>query len=258
MAKLAIGVRNAADLLVLDRQGLVFDASLAPILRLAVGQNVLFRLSEATSEYAAVGRLATIEVEERVAVARFDAIRPFDRQAQFSAPDLGSPSIGILDDATFEAVLALAENSDTRLVGREIGALFVSEDEEAKTPLETFAAIVKTVLREANYRCAATGTALDVETPAAPQVFVLRPKDAGGMAHVNNCLALSPGAFAAFEAGHLAARDDFSIIADLRGIDPELLEALNASGRLTVSDNPALQPVARNLSYHRQRIFGLG
>jgi len=252
--KLAISVRDLKALLALGEDGLPFDSSLARVLGAATGEEVLFRLS-ATYEYAGIGRLAKLVQGGGRVVARFKGVRLFDQQALYWPQDADAPSISILGDAEFEAVLR-SETSTLRREADEVGSRFVVEEEE-NLSLDTFAAIAQTVLREANYRCAVTGAKLEVEAPDGPNVFVLRPKEAGGTAHVNNCLALSPGAFAAFEQGHLAARDDFGLLADLRRIDPELLEVINPSGRLTVPDNLALQPAAGNLGYHRRTRFGL-
>ena len=252
LAKLAINIPDIATVQVLNR--LRFDASLVPALRLAAGKDVLFRLAQAGGQYAAVGRLARIEAEgARDVSVEFDAIRWLNEQTHYVPEEATVPSISVLDDDTFEAV-SLAGSVAPRQ-GDEAPAHFLGRVIE---PIGTVEAITRAVLREANHRCAVTGAPLDVGATNGPQIFVLRPIGAGGSAHVNNCLALSPAAFAAFEAGHLTARDDFSLLADLGRIDPELLEATNPLGRLTVSDNSALQPTTENLAYHRRIVFRLG
>jgi hypothetical protein len=254
LAKLAISIPDMAALQVLTRQGLRFDASLIPALRLAAGQDVLFRILEGDGQYAAIGRLARIEADAgRQVSVWFDAIRWLNEQTPYFPEEVSAPSISILDDDTFDAV-SLA-GSVARREGDEAPAHFLGR---AIEPIGTLDAIARTVLGEVDYRCAVTGEPLDAEAANGPQIFVLRPIDAGGTAHVNNCLALSPAAFAAFEQGHLTARDDFGLVADLGRIDPELLEAINPLGRLTVSDNSPLQPATENLAYHRRMVFRLG
>jgi len=242
-------------LVALGEDGLRLDASLAPILSSAVGHDVAFRLMERAGDYAAAARLAATQPDDETIVARFDAFIWLDDQTAYWPRGSDEPAIGVVGDAAFEALVHL-KSVAALLAADEAGARFVGIDDEAET-VETFVVIADTVLREASFRCAATGVALS-RAPEGPQVFVLRPRAVGGLAHVNNCLVLSPPAFAAFEQGHLAARDDFGLLADLRLIDPGLLETLHPSGRLIVSENTALQPSAENLGYHRRQVFGLG
>jgi hypothetical protein len=114
--------------------------------------------------------------------------------------------------------------------------------------------VVETVKREYGFTCALTGRKL---APEELHVAVIRPKPLGGRLHVNNCLALCPEADTAFAAGQFTVRDNGRIIVDKSRIDPALLAAINATGRLLWPENLALRPTPDNLDYHRRFVFGL-
>jgi hypothetical protein len=136
--------------------------------------------------------------------------------------------------------------------GGEIGELAVGFEAPADMAATT-GAVLATLRRETDNRCALTGA------PLAADALPVAIRWAGPeRLHLNNLLLLSPAAETAFREGHFTVRDDFSLIVDVRRIDPELLERLNPDGRLYVPDNPLLQPSATNLAWHRRWVFGLG
>ena len=126
-------------------------------------------------------------------------------------------------------------------------------------PLETYAALYRVVLANYDYCCALTGLKAHSDEPdASLRVCAIRPRGAGGNLHVSNFLCLSPAADQAFMAGHLTIGPHYQIIVDLRHVDPELLAALNADGRLAIPMDPDAAPDPLALAFHRSRVFLAG
>ena len=129
------------------------------------------------------------------------------------------------------------------------------------TPLDNYAALYQSVLAHYRFRCAMTTTEGTAEHPnGGLEVCAIRPRDAGGELRVGNFLCLSKAADRAFMAGHLTVGRGYEIIVDLSRVDPELLEALNPSGKLALPEDPKAAPDPEALAFHRSRVFlaGLG
>jgi predicted restriction endonuclease len=122
--------------------------------------------------------------------------------------------------------------------------------------LDSYAALYRSVLVNYGFRCALTGAEAATGAPAdGLQVCPIRPRDAGGALHVSNFLCLSPAADRAFAAGHLTVGPGLEIIVDLSRVDPELLQALNANGRLALPVDATGLPDTAALAFHRSHIF---
>jgi len=200
--------------------------------------------------------LVAVEADDAgQARARFDTGRPIGAARPGSLAGRGPFPLQLLPEADALAIIAAGSGgvfAQGATPGGEIGELPAGF--EVLAGLEaTTGAVLATLRRETGGRCVLTGARL------APDALPVAIRWAGTeRLHLNNLLLLSPAAETAFREGHLTIRDDFSIIVDVRRIDPELLGRFNPDGRLRVPDNPLLQPSAANLAWHRRWVFGLG
>lgn len=187
--------------------------------------------------------------------AYFDAGRPIGEARAPLALGRGPFPLQLVPEVDVLAMVAAASGgafAQAATPGGEIGELTVGF--EAAGGIEaTTGAVLETLRRETGNRCALTGVPL---TGGALPVAIRW--EGPERLHLNNLLLLSPAAETAFRHGHVTVRDDFSLVVDLRRIDPELLERLNPDGRLHVPVNPLLRPSAINLAWHRRWVFGLG
>ncbi|KKB85676.1 hypothetical protein VW29_06310 [Devosia limi DSM 17137] len=127
------------------------------------------------------------------------------------------------------------------------------------TSIETLRQLHQHVLENYDFACAATGVKfLPGVQPWALRddvlVVPIKSPMAGGPLHVSNYLCLSRAAADAFSLGHLAVGPHLELIVDLSRIDPELVERLNADGRLREPQEKA-RPDPESLSFHRAEIF---
>jgi len=187
--------------------------------------------------------------------AYFDVGRPIGAARADAGLGRGPFPLQLVADADFSAIVAAASGgafAQAVTPGGEIGELAVGFESSADNGEAVAGAVIATLRRETGNRCAATGL------PLPPDALPVAIRWEGPeRLHLNNLLLLSPAAEAAFRQGHFTARDDFSLIVDLRRIDPELLEQLDPGGRLHVPDNSMLRPSAANLAWHRRWVFGL-
>jgi len=127
------------------------------------------------------------------------------------------------------------------------------------TSIETLRLLHQHVLENYGFICAATGVKF---APSAQPwglrddllVVPIKPPMAGGPLHVSNYLCLAKAAAEAFRLGHFAVGPHLELIVDLSRIDPDLVERLNADGRLRAPQEKA-RPDPESLSFHRAEIF---
>lgn len=159
-----------------------------------------------------------------------------------------------LDDAVFRNVLSAAGS----ILPRELDEVaqppfeFEKQGKQAAPPVG-LVALQNSVRRDYGDRCALTGTPHSKTTPVL--VFPIRPLSAGEHVQAGNCIPLIEAAGDAFNHVHLTIGEDMEIVADLSRIDPELMETLNANGRLRLPARRAARPSTDALSWHRQQFF---
>jgi hypothetical protein len=98
--------------------------------------------------------------------------------------------------------------------------------------------------------CAFTGQSLTAEAAADPRGYLL---DIGSHPPSSDPTLLIPAsldAIHAYERGHLALGPRYEFFANLAVISPELLEALNPIGRLTLPADPGFVPSQAALTAH--------
>jgi hypothetical protein len=220
----------------------------------ALGDEAMFLGSGSplSAPYAAAGRLATLRPDTgsplllRIDVAGLRWLAPPPVR-----PLSDGNSLAEVTEQQFEAMLRSADRP-TGISG--LAERIVQTPYAPPLGQDLLGNVVETVKREYGYACALTSKKLAAEEL---RVAVIRPKPLGGSLHVKNCLALCPEADAAFAAGHFTVRDNGRIIIDKSRINPALLAAINATGRLLWPKNPALRPTQDNLDYHRRFVFGL-
>jgi hypothetical protein len=100
------------------------------------------------------------------------------------------------------------------------------------------------------YACAFTGKNLSAEAATDPRGYLLNigadPLTSDPPLLIPACL----DAIHAYERGHLALGPRYNFLVDMEAIDPELLEALNPIGRLTVPPDPAFHPSQAAMTAH--------
>ena len=100
------------------------------------------------------------------------------------------------------------------------------------------------------HTCAFTGKDLHAEAGADPRGYLLNigsdPLTADPVLLIPACLE----AIHAYERGHLALGPRYNFLVDMETIDPELLEALNPIGRLTVPSDPSFYPSPAAMTSH--------
>jgi hypothetical protein len=220
------------------------------------GAEVLILPASDTAGELGAARLVAVETDDGgQARARFNVGRPIGAARPGGLIGRGPFPLQLLPEADALAIIAAGSGgvfAQGATPGGEIGERAVGFDVPAELEATT-GAVLATLRRETSNSCALTGA------PLAADALPVAIRWAGPeRLHLNNLLLLSPAAETAFREGHLTIRDDFSLIVDLRRIDPELAERLNPDGRLRVPDNPLLQPSAMNLAWHRRWVFGLG
>lgn len=250
MAKFALAIDDAAEI-----DGCLIDGPTARTLIDAFDEEVLLLQTDAASPgYVGTARIGSIQATPELGTYRamLSGIHRFPAVLPFGSPPARLPRLQLLELRQFNDILAdaaLMQMPSVPMSGFEDVA---AADFAVGVPdLPVFEAVVKTLRHEVRGRCAITGAA--VARGRSP--VVINPKGAETGLHVNNLLLLSPAAEAAFKAGHISARDDFSLLVDTARIDPELL--VRPEGRLLVPANPALQPTAENLGWHRREVFRL-
>lgn len=139
----------------------------------------------------------------------------------------------------------------------EAGANFEIEP-SAPPSIETLRQLYTSVLSNYGYACAMTGARF--ERPADflhedLQIAAIKPLAAGGALHVSNFLCLELAAATAFSGGHITIGKGYELIPDLSRVDPELLERLNAIGRLRLPETEIARPDPMALEFHRTNIF---
>jgi predicted restriction endonuclease len=147
---------------------------------------------------------------------------------------------------------------DPRYWGLEEGRTPFEPEPAYRPGLETLRSLYATVLANYNYTCAMTGQ--HFARPAELlhdelEITPIRPMTAGGPLHVRNFLCLVTLAAQAFRDGHIAVGKDYQLVVDLSRIDPELVESLNANGRLSLPESEVGRPDPQALAYHRTHLF---
>ncbi len=160
-----------------------------------------------------------------------------------------------LDEAVFNEVLLAAAAP----------ALSPQFDETAQTHFELekkgkdtdhavdLVALQISVRSDYSNRCAMTGLEHAPEHPVL--AFPIQPTASGGLQQPDNCIALVESAGNALNRFQITIGEDMQIVADLSRIDPELMEAVNADGRLRLPKARAARPGTDALSWHRQQFF---
>jgi hypothetical protein len=100
------------------------------------------------------------------------------------------------------------------------------------------------------YACAFTGADLRAESAADPLGTLLR-LDLDGPIARDTVIPATLDAIYAFERGHIAIGGRGEFLVALDRIDPEFLERLNPTGRLTLPADFAFQPSSALLKAHR-------
>jgi len=239
----------------------IFDAHLASLVEQIIGDSVLFYDVTVFEEVAFFAHAVLQEVdgsegENRGLLARLADMYFFEGAAT-AQPGISEENDGFiwLSEGQFEAILE--EDGRSRPSGFSTAEQQTLFDRDTPST-ETYRAVYKLALERAEYTCAFTGQVFDSFAGVHPDlnVVAIRPLGAGGSLHTSNFLVLSKTATEAFDRGYLTVGDDHSIIADLSGLDPDLLEALNPLGRLVLSPNRDFWPDTDQLAYHRRHIFG--
>jgi hypothetical protein len=252
MARLAFAIDSSIDIGELA-YGYGVDPALALVMAAHLGKDVLvYRIAEMQGGYFGIARLSSISdlVGTNLHTVVFDDIRMFLAEIPYPVGVTTLTRLQLLDAAEFEAI-----------VGTGMPVPVPAGMMEPRQPFRYDAPTVRDVggmmarAREAAHGiCALTGEVVG----AALQLAVIWPKGMHAGLTADNFLPLSPAACVAFESGHLSARDDLGVLVDMSQIDRRLVERINRSGRLIVSDDPAMRPAPENLAYHRRFRFRLG
>ncbi len=107
-----------------------------------------------------------------------------------------------------------------------------------------------TLFEAYGHACAFTGKDLRAEAAADPRGYLLNIGSAPQTLDPTLLIPASLDAIHAYERGHLALGPRYNFLVDMESIDPELLEALNPIGRLTLPSDPTLHPSQAALTGH--------
>ncbi len=135
---------------------------------------------------------------------------------------------------------------------------------EAATPFErdrtgasTYVAIFHQVRQRWGYRCAFTGEAFpSTSIDSGLEVVAIHAREAGGPLHVDNYLPMSATVARAWREGRLSLGPGLDFLVTLNGLDPDLLERLDRSGRLLPPVDGSAGPDQRHLAWHRDHVLG--
>lgn len=135
---------------------------------------------------------------------------------------------------------------------------------EAATPFEldrtgtsTYVAIFHQVRQRWGHRCAFTGEAFPSPSiDSGLEVVAIHPREAGGPLHVDNFLPMTLRVAEAWRNGTLSLGPELDFLVTLSGLDPELLAALNRTGRLAPPEGGGPGPDPRHLAWHREHVLG--
>jgi hypothetical protein len=140
--------------------------------------------------------------------------------------------------------------------------------EEAATPfepaqshapsLETLRSLYSSVLLNYDFTCAMTGRRF--QPPAELlhdelEISAIHPLAAGGGFHVSNFLCLDKEAAREFRSGHISIGRNWQLLVDLSRVAPELMERLNANGKLRLPEAEIGRPDPAAVAYHREHVF---
>lgn len=137
----------------------------------------------------------------------------------------------------------------TEIMGESAGGLA-----EEATPFEwapnALQHLEQQVLEAYGNRCALTGASDDQSKLVATPIKAMA---AGGAIRADNLVSFSESAADAFSHFHLTIGDNLEIIVDTSLIDPELLDVINASGRVIEASNREMRPATDVLVWHRRQ-----
>lgn len=256
MAKLALAVDDDAQL-GFDRAVLFVDARTALTAARSLGETVLlYRRDGEELRFFARGRINAVEEPENgrfgcriKALTRF--LVPVDGAVEARAP--GVRRMLTLTDERHAAILKTGMPAGEALVGAaEANASFQVE----RAPVDAYLAIRAEVLRRWNYCCAVTDMQFAQGEAPELRLVPIRPREMGGPLHAGNYLPMIELAERAWLTGGLSVTEDLEFVAVMDRLDANLLEAMPADGKLIVPAEPALQPDAEHLAYHRTYVFG--
>jgi|GEM_PF-2653265 len=106
------------------------------------------------------------------------------------------------------------------------------------------------VLQAYGNKCALTGAP---DTQSRLVATPVKAMAAGGAIRADNLVAFCEPAADAFSQFHLTIGDNLEIIVDTSLIDPELLDVLNASGRMIEATHRDMRPATDALVWHRRQ-----
>jgi hypothetical protein len=215
---------------------------------------LLYRLVPQTlvvfSASARVGGMT--QASDRRLIWRFGEMRTFPTPV-VSDKEVGAPGVRRMLQLTPERLADIVSEGArpaTTPGGSDSAAPF--------TGISTYEAIYEEVLRRWNYRCAITGQQFSPSRRPHPDLSLvaIRPRELGGPLHVDNYLPMVALAAEAWRAGAIGVGEKGELLAVLDRLSPDLLEQMPLNGRLVVSSDPARQPAAEHLAFHRLNIFG--
>lgn len=260
LAKLALRVDSFESEMSLATGTFTFDRHLLTLVGQRIGDMVLFYRETGFGgivfiAHAFLRGIDGLDDEEWKLVARLTDMKFFEVPASGeTGVDAGNQGFVRVSRERFGEILAEVDgDAGDDFTLREQYSIFLDAPST-----ETYLAVHKLALERADYTCAFTGQVFQHLEGIHPDLNVsaIHPLGDGGSLHTSNFLVLSKTAAEAFNRGHLTVSGDYSLIADLSAIDPELLEALNPLGRLILSSNRDFWPDLDQLAYHRQFIFG--
>jgi hypothetical protein len=117
---------------------------------------------------------------------------------------------------------------------------------EVQQPLDVLAP----VFARYEFACAFTGKSLAAESVADPRGYLLNIGTDPLTVDPTLLIPASLDAIHAYEHGDLALGPRYNFLVNLESIDPELLEALNPIGRLSLPTEPAFRPSQAALTPH--------
>ncbi len=240
-----------------DRAVLLVDERTALAVSRRLGETVLlYRRDGQDLRFFGRARINATEEPENgrygcrlKALVRFNI--PVDGAVEARAP--GVRRMLALTDERYAAILGAGMSSTDAVLGAaEARSSFDTE----RAPVDAYLAVRAEVLRRWNYCCAITD--MQFASGEAPELRLvpIRPREMGGPLHASNYLPMVEIAEHAWLTGSIAVTDDLEFVAVMDRLDPDLLAAMPADGKLIVPSDPALRPDAEHLAYHRTYVFG--
>lgn len=123
-------------------------------------------------------------------------------------------------------------------------------------PVDNYLATRAELLERWGFRCAFTGIQFDEGEAPQLRMVPIQPRQLGGPLSLRNYLPMIELAERAWLTGGISLTDDLDVIAVQNRLDPDLLEKLPTSGRLTPPAEEFARPDPRYLAFHRAYVFG--